>query len=48
MFTSLTIAAAWFSFGYCFTDLILTTAKNNKKGRYDEPRDQVNSGTDAD
>ena len=24
MFTTLTIAAAWFSFGYCVTDIILT------------------------
>lgn len=36
MFTSLTIAAAWFAFGYSFADLIMTIAKNNKDGKYDE------------
>lgn len=36
MFTSLTIAAAWFAFGYSFTDLILTIIKNSKNGKYDE------------
>lgn len=39
MFTSLTIAAAWFSFGYSVTNLILTIAKNNAAGRYDESKD---------
>lgn len=39
MFTSLTIAAAWFSFGYCVTDLILTIGKNNKAGYYDNKSD---------
>jgi hypothetical protein len=39
MFATLTIGAAWFSFGYCFTDLILTIAKNNKAGKYDESKD---------
>jgi hypothetical protein len=24
MFTTLTIVAAWFSFGYCVTDIVLT------------------------
>jgi hypothetical protein len=24
MFTTLTVAVAWFSFGYCVTDIILT------------------------
>ena len=36
MFTSLTIAAAWFAFGYSFTDLILTIGRNHKSGKYDE------------
>jgi hypothetical protein len=36
MFTTLTIAAAWFAFGYSFTDLLLTIAKNHQNGKYDE------------
>ena len=36
MFTSLTIAAAWFAFGYSVTDLVMSIAKNNKSGKYDE------------
>ena len=48
MFTSLTIAAAWFAFGYSFTNLMMTIAKNNKEGKYDEPRNQTHSGTDSD
>ena len=36
MFTLLTIAAAWFAFGYSVTDLVIMIAKNNKAGKYDE------------
>ena len=36
MFTSLTIGAAWFAFGYSVTDLLMTVAKNNHTGKYDE------------
>ena len=36
MFTSLTVAAAWFAFGYSVTDLLMTIGKNNKEGKYDE------------
>lgn len=36
MFTSLTIAAAWFAFGYSVTNLLLMIAKNNRNGNYDE------------
>jgi len=36
MFATLTIAATWFCFGYCVTDLAMTIAKNNKNGKYDE------------
>jgi hypothetical protein len=36
MFTSLTIAAAWFSFGYTLTDLLMTIVKNHHRGKYDE------------
>ena len=36
MFASLTIAAAWFAFGYSVTDLLITIGKNNKAGKYDE------------
>ena len=36
MFTSLTIAAAWFAFGYCFTDILMTIGKNRNSGKYDE------------
>jgi hypothetical protein len=36
MFTSLTIAAAWFAFGYSVTDLFMTAANNAKNGKYDE------------
>jgi hypothetical protein len=28
MFTTLTIIAAWFSFGYCVTDIVITNRKN--------------------
>jgi len=36
MFTTLTIAAAWFAFGYTLTDLLVTVAKNHQNGKYDE------------
>ena len=36
MFTSLTIAAAWFAFGYSVTSLLLMIARNNRNGNYDE------------
>lgn len=36
MFTTLTIAAAWFAFGYSVTDLILLISKSSKNGDYDE------------
>lgn len=37
MTTLVTIFACW-SFGYTVTDLIMTIAKNNKAGKYDEPK----------
>lgn len=36
MFSSLTIAAAWFAFGYSFTDLMLAISKSHRSGKYDE------------
>jgi hypothetical protein len=39
MFTTLTIAAAWFSFGYTVTDLLMTIAAKSKAGCYDERKD---------
>jgi hypothetical protein len=36
MFTTLTIFVAWFSFGYSVTDLVLTIAKNNAAGNYND------------
>jgi hypothetical protein len=30
MFTTLTIAAAWFSFGYCVTDILMDVARNRQ------------------
>jgi hypothetical protein len=36
MFTTLTIAAAWFSFGYTFTDLMMKIASANRRGLYDD------------
>ena len=30
MFTTATIFAAWFSFGYCVSDIILTRKRNKK------------------
>lgn len=30
MFTTLTIVAAWFSFGYCVSDIIIDVAKNRQ------------------
>jgi hypothetical protein len=36
MFTTLTIFAAWFSFGYTAIDLIVTIAKNNAAGNYND------------
>lgn len=36
MFTTLTIAAAWFSFGYCFTDILMAIAKNNNTRKHNE------------
>jgi hypothetical protein len=36
MFTSLTIGAAWFAFGYSVSDLLMTIVKNNNAGKYDE------------
>jgi hypothetical protein len=36
MFTSLTIAAAWFSFGYNVTDFMMRIAAANRKGLYDD------------
>ena len=29
MFTFLTIGAAWFAFGYCISDILISIAKNN-------------------
>lgn len=31
MFTTLTIAAAWFSFGYCVSEIIMDFAKKQNK-----------------
>jgi len=36
MFTTLTIAAAWFSFGYCVTDIVMDVARNNALRKYNE------------
>jgi hypothetical protein len=30
MFTTFTIIAAWFSFGYCVTDIVINQAKNRQ------------------
>jgi hypothetical protein len=35
MFTTLTIFAAWFAFGYAVAGLGITIAKNNAGGKYD-------------
>jgi hypothetical protein len=36
MFTTLTIIAAWFSFGYCVTDIVTSGAKNFHLRKYNE------------
>lgn len=36
MFTTLTIAAAWFSFGYSITDFLMTVVSAHRSGKYDE------------
>lgn len=30
MFTTLTIVAAWFSFGYCVTDIVMDVARTRQ------------------
>ena len=34
MFTTLTVIAAWFSFGYCFMDILMNVSKNKNDELY--------------
>jgi hypothetical protein len=36
MFTSLTIAAAWFAFGYAVTDILMASTRNRHNRKNDE------------
>ena len=36
MLTTLTVIAAWFSFGYCVTDIVINGAKNKQLRKLNE------------